>query len=70
MPMKKKDRPPGHKPGDFILNRYMVGATDEEREAARENLRRYAEVVLRIATRIATEEWEAEKATCDERPAA
>src|SRR5665213_492939 len=59
--MKKEAHPPGHKPGDVILNRYMIGATEEEREAARENLREYAAVVLRIATRLATEEWEAEK---------
>jgi hypothetical protein len=59
--MKKEAHPPGHRPGDIILNRYMVGATEEEREAARENLREYAAVVLRIATRLATEEWEAAK---------
>jgi len=46
------------RPGDLILDRYMPGATDEEREAARENLRTYASVVLRIATRLATEEYE------------
>jgi hypothetical protein len=57
--MKKKAHRPGYKPGDFILDRYMIGATDEEREAARENLRQYAAVILRIATRLATEEYEA-----------
>jgi len=44
--------------GDLILDRYMPDASDKEREAARENLRQYAEVVLRIATRLATEETE------------
>jgi hypothetical protein len=49
---------PSHKPrpGDLILNRYMLNATEEEREDARENLRAYATVILRIATRLATEE--------------
>jgi hypothetical protein len=53
---------PSHKPrpGDLILNRYMLNATEEEREAARENLRAYATVILRIATRLATEEYEQE----------
>jgi len=47
-----------YQPGDLILDRYMPDATDEEREAARENLRQYAGIVLRIATRLATEETE------------
>ena len=47
-----------HRPGDLILNRYMPNASDAEREEARENLRAYASVVLRIATRMATEEYE------------
>jgi hypothetical protein len=53
---------PSHKPhpGDLILNRYMLDATEEEREDARENLRAYAMVILRIATRLATEEYEQE----------
>jgi hypothetical protein len=48
------------RPGDFVLDRYMPNAAEEEREAARENLRAYAMVVLRIATRLATEEYEQE----------
>ena len=48
------------RPGDLILNRYMPNATEEEREEARDNLRAYAMVVLRIATRLATEEYERE----------
>lgn len=48
------------RPGDLILNRYMLNATEEEREDARENLRAYATVILRIATRLATEEYEQE----------
>ncbi|HEY5236976.1 MAG TPA: hypothetical protein VIJ62_01235 [Rhizomicrobium sp.] len=53
---------PSHepRPGDLILNRYMLNATEEEREEARENLRAYATVILRIATRLATEEYEQE----------
>jgi len=53
---------PSHKPrpGDLILNRYMLNATEEEREEARENLRAYATVIMRIATRLATEEYEQE----------
>lgn len=50
-----------YQPGDLILDRYMSDATDEEREAARDNLRQYAEVVLGIAKRLATEEIEAER---------
>ena len=49
---------PKRRPGDLILDRYMPDASDTEREEARENLRAYAAVVLRIATRLATEEHE------------
>jgi hypothetical protein len=38
----------------------MPNATETEREEARANLRAYAMVVLRIATRLATEEYEQE----------
>ena len=54
-----------HRPGDLILDRYMPYATKEEREAARENLRQYAEVILRIATRLAEEKAEREKQKFD-----
>ncbi len=47
-------------PGDLILDRYMPNATETEREEARETLRAYAMVILRIATRLATEEYEQE----------
>ena len=43
-------------PGDLILNRYMPDAAEEEREAARENLRQYATIVVAIAKRLAREE--------------
>ena len=46
------------RPGDLILDRYMPDATLEQREEARNSLRAYAAVVLRIATRLATEEYE------------
>ena len=49
-----------HRPGDLILDRYMPNAGETEREAARENLRAYAMVVLRIASRLATGEYEQE----------
>ena len=45
-----------HRPGDLILNRVMPNATNEEREAARENLRQFAEIVVRIAERITRDE--------------
>ena len=48
-------------PGDLILDRYMPRATEVEREAARENLRAYMTVVVRIATRLVAEEMEREK---------
>jgi len=46
------------RPGDLIINRYMPMATDAEREAARENLYGFVKVLMRIATRRATEETE------------
>lgn len=46
------------RPGDLILDRYMPNASEIEREEARQNLCAYAAVVLRIATRLATEEYE------------
>ena len=46
------------RPGDVILDRYMPDATAEEREAARANLYGFVAVLLRIATREATEEAE------------
>ena len=56
---KLNARGKSYQPGDLILDRYMPDATDEEREAARENLRQYAEVLFRVTTRLATEEVEA-----------
>jgi hypothetical protein len=44
--------------GDVFLDRYMPHATHTEREEARENLRRFSRLVLRICTRIADEEYE------------
>ena len=41
------------KPGDIILDRYLPHATAEEREAARENLRRLARLILRVQARLA-----------------
>ena len=52
-------------PGDLILDRYMPHATEVEREAARENLRQYAEIILRIAKRLAKKDMEREKRKFD-----
>ena len=41
-----------HRPGDYILDRYMPGATPEQREVARENLRRLAKLLLRVHERL------------------
>lgn len=46
------------KPGDVFLDRYMPGATPEQRETARQELYDFFAVLLRIATRRATEEYE------------
>lgn len=43
------------RPGDFILDRYMPDATPEQRELARENLRRLAKLLLRVHERLARE---------------
>src|SRR3989344_614168 len=44
------------KPGDLVLDRVMPNATDQEREAARENLREFAKVIVGIAERIMHEQ--------------
>lgn len=51
-------RNPNSQSGDVILDRYMPLATSQEREAARENLRAFAMVVVGIARRLALEERE------------
>jgi hypothetical protein len=48
------------RPGDLIVDRYMPGATQEDRDAARANLYAFAAVLLRCATRRANEEYESE----------
>jgi hypothetical protein len=40
------------RPGDLILDRYMAHASVEEREAARENLRRLARLIIRVHRRL------------------
>ncbi len=42
---------PAHRPGDIILDRYLPHATEEEREVARENLRRLARLLIRVHVR-------------------
>jgi hypothetical protein len=50
------------KPGDVIIDRYMPNASEAERGEARENLRAYLAVALRIATRLKQEERDHEQA--------
>lgn len=49
---------PERKPGDLIIDRYMPNASEAEREEARENLRAYLAVAMRIAARLEREERE------------
>lgn len=51
-------KPSSERPGDLIFNRYMPNATEQEREAARENLREFALIIVGIAKRLAREENE------------
>lgn len=44
------------RPEDFFIDRYMPGATTEQREEACENMRAFIAVLLRINLRIAQEE--------------
>ena len=65
--MDHKPSPSGpQRPGDLILNRYMLNASEEEREAARENLREFAIAIVGIAERIAKEKAERAKEILDE----
>jgi hypothetical protein len=50
--------PQNTSPADRIIDRRMPNATTEEREEARENLRRLARVILRIDERMAREWYE------------
>jgi hypothetical protein len=43
------------KPGDLLVDRHLKDADEATREAAREHWKGLARVVLRIATRLATE---------------
>lgn len=42
-----------HRPGDIILDRYLPNASPEQREEARENLRRLARLIIRVHERLA-----------------
>ena len=44
---------PAHRPGDVILNKYLPNASPEEREAARESLKRLARLLIRVHERLA-----------------
>ena len=51
------------RPGDLLLDRWMPGATPEERERAHENLRLFAKALYRIAKREVEEEHERSNST-------
>jgi hypothetical protein len=38
---------PGHRPGNLIIDRYIPNATSEQREEAREALRKHALLLIR-----------------------
>ncbi len=44
-----------YRPGDSILRRYIPHATEAEREEARENLYRFARLLVRIHKRLAAD---------------
>jgi len=46
---------PARRPGDQILDRYCPELSAEEREIAHERLRKFARVLIDIATRVAAE---------------
>jgi hypothetical protein len=54
------DKITGTRPGDAILDRYMPNATREEREEARENLRKLVRILLAVFERAAREEMPAD----------
>ena len=58
MAMPQEDAP--HRPGDFVLNRYMPNASEAEREAARDRLGRLGALLVRILTRVKQEKREQE----------
>lgn len=43
------------RPGDIILDRYLRGTSLEEREEARENLYRLAQLLVRVHERLSLE---------------
>jgi len=45
------DVPPAREPGDSIIDRYLPDASAEEREEARENLRRLARFLIGVHER-------------------
>ncbi len=46
---------PSHHPGDVILNRYLPDASEEARADAREKLRAFALLMIRIGSRLEDE---------------
>jgi hypothetical protein len=47
-----------HRPGDILLDRYLRGADEATREAAREDWKAFVRALLRVATRLALAEEE------------
>lgn len=46
---------PGYQPGDLIIDRYIPNATPEQREEAREALRKHALLLIRWGERVLDE---------------
>ena len=44
--------------GDYIINTYLPNASPEQREEARESLRRFAKLFIRVHERLAKERAE------------
>ncbi len=59
--MNQKAQPTDPRPGWLIIDRYMSNASDEEREAAYENLKRLMSVLWEIDQRITREKREQER---------
>ena len=53
---KNNDGAKPRRPGDLILDRYLKDASEEEREEARDNLRRFAGVLIGIGERVLAEQ--------------
>lgn len=52
------------RPEDVFIDRYMPGASEEEREAARQNVQRLVAVLIRINDRIGRERDSRDSDSC------